>query len=103
MIDCSAACPPALAAVLPEASQETGKKPQQRIERDHQHPKGRLHAMRGFKTLHGARTLCRAHAFLGNLRAGFYDMGRLVAAVAVPPRPPVVRAWAALTSTLLGR
>ena len=34
--DCGAAYPPAVAAVLPEAVHETGKLPQQRIERDHQ-------------------------------------------------------------------
>jgi hypothetical protein len=59
--------------------------------------------MRGFKTLAGARVLCRAHAFLPNLRAGFYELGHLIDAATSPPQPPVVRAWAALTSTLLGR
>lgn len=99
--DCAAAYPPALAAVLPEARHETGKVVQQRIERDHQHLKGRLRGMRGFKTLAGARMLCQAHAFLRNLRAGFYD---LVGATSVaPPRhgPPVPCAWDALTAALL--
>ncbi len=101
--DCAAAYPPALAAALPPVAHETGKAVQQRIERDHQHRKGRLRPLRGFKTLAGARTLCRAQAFLRNLRSGFYDLGHLVEAVAVPPQPPVVQAWAALTGTLLGR
>ena len=79
-----------------------GSAVQQRIERDHQHLKGRLRPMRGFKTLAGARVLCRAHAFLRNLRGGFYDLGRLVDAAALSPRPPVVQAWAALTGTLAG-
>ena len=100
--DGAAAYPPALAA-LPPLAHETGKVVQQRIERDHQHLKGRLRPTRGFKTLAGARVLCRAHAFLRNLRAGFYDLGQLVDAVAAPPQPPVVRAWAALTGMLLGR
>jgi len=82
---------------------ETGKAVQQRIERDHQHRKGRLRPMRGFKTLAGARTLCRAHAFLRNLRGGFYDLGRPVAAVAVPPPLPTMQAWDALASALLAR
>ena len=101
--DGAAAYPPALAAALPPVAHETGKAVQQRIERDHQHLKGRLRPTRGFKTLAGARVLCRAHAFLRNLRGGFYDLGHLVDAAALPPQPPVVQAWAALTGTLLGR
>jgi len=101
--DCAAAYPPALDAVLPGVLHETGKAVQQRIERDHQHLKGRLRPTRGFKTLAGARVLCRGHAFLRNPRNGFYDLGRLVDAVALSSQPPVLRAWAALTDTLLGR
>ena len=99
--DCSATYPPALAAVLPGVLHETGKAIQQRIERDQQHRKGRLRPLRGFKTLAGARVLCAGHAFLRNLRGGFYDVGGLAAA-AIAPQPPVVQAWAALTATLLG-
>ena len=73
------------------------------IERDHQHLKGRLRPLRGFKTLGGARVLCRGHAFLRNLRGGFYDLGRLNDAETLVPQAPVVQAWAALTSQLLGR
>jgi transposase-like protein len=98
----AAAYPPALAAVLPGVLHETGKAVQQRIERDHQHRKGRLRPTRGFKTLAGARVRCQGHAFLRNLRGGFSDLARLVAAAAVVPQPPVVQAWAALTGTLLG-
>ena len=101
--DGAVAYPPALATALPPVLHETGKRVQQRIERDHQHLQGRLRPMRGFKTLAGARVLCRAHAFLRNLRGGFYDLGQLVDDVAIPPQPPVVQAWAALTGTLLGR
>jgi len=101
--DGAAAYPPALAAILPDVLHETGKAVQQRIERDHQHLKGRLRPTRGFKTLAGARTLCRGHAFMRNLRGGFYDLGRRVGTAARSPQPPVVQAWAALTGTLLGR
>jgi transposase-like protein len=101
--DCAAAYPPALAAALPPVAHEVGKRVQQRVERDHQHLQGRLSATRGFKTLAGVAVLCRAHAFLRNLRGGFYDLGRRGDAVALSPQPPVVRAWAALTGTLLGR
>jgi transposase-like protein len=101
--DCAAAYSPALSDVLPAALHETGKRAQQRIERDHRHLKGRIRPIRGFKTLAGARVLCAGHAFLRNLRCGFYDLGHLVDDVALPPQPPVVQAWAALTSALLGR
>ena len=101
--DGAAAYPPALATTLPLALHETGKRVQQRVERDHQHLKGRLHPTRGFKTLVGARVLCRGHAFLRNLRGGFYDLGRRVDAAVLAPQPPLVQAWAALTGALLGR
>jgi transposase-like protein len=101
--DGAAAYPPALAAALPPVAHETGKRVQQRIERDHQHLKGRLRPTRGFKTLAGARTFCRGHAFLRNLRAGFYALGRLVDVTLLASPPPVVRAWATLTGALLGR
>ena len=101
--DGAAAYPPALAAVLPGTLHETGKGAQQRIERDHRHLKGRLRPLRGFKTLAGARVLCRGHAFLRNLRGGFYDLGHLADAAARAPLPPMVQAWSALTGSLLGR
>jgi len=99
--DCAAAYSPALAAVLPEALHETGKAIQQRIERDHQHLQGRSRGMRGFKTLAGARVLCRAHAFLRNLRAGCYDRAGATAGSEFRQGPPVACAWAALTEALL--
>lgn len=101
--DRAAAYPAALAAVLPVAAHEVGKLAQQRIERDHQHLTGRIRGMRGCKTLVGTRVLCRAHAFLRNLRGHFYDFGRLVDAATPAPVPPLVRAWDALTAALLGR
>ncbi len=99
--DCAIAYPPALAAVLPSALHETGKAVQQRIERDHQHRKGRLRPLRGCETLVGATMLCAGHASLRNLRGGFYDFGRPVDAASAATRPPVVQAWAAPTGVLL--
>jgi len=101
--DGAATYPPALAMVLPGVLHEKGKRVQQRIERDHQHLKGRLRPMRGFKTLAGAQVFCRAHAFLRNLRGRFYDLGRLVDAAAATPGPPAAQAWDALTGTLSER
>jgi hypothetical protein len=92
--DRAAAYPPALAAALPPVAHETGKRVQQRIERDHRHLKGRLHPMRGFKTLAGARLVCRAHALLRNLRGQFYDLASLGDDV-TSLCPPMMRAWAA--------
>ena len=64
---------------------------QQRIERDHQHLKGRTRGMRGFKTLAGARVRRRGHALLRNLRGGVYDPARPVATVSRSPPSPVVQ------------
>jgi len=99
--DCAAAYPPALAAVLPDALHATGKVLQQRIERDHQHRKGRIGGMRGFKTLAGARVLCRARAFLRNHGSGDYDRGVTLAAMPRRGVPATVAAWDARTADLL--
>ena len=53
--------------------------------------------MRGFKTFAGVRVLCPGHAFLRDLRGGFYE---LVGTVATAPQPSVVREWVALTGIL---
>jgi IS6 family transposase len=101
--DRAAAYPPALATVLPGVLHETGKAVQQRVERDHQHLKGRVHTMRGFKTLVGARVLCRAHAFVRNLRGHFYDLGQVLDRESDTPLPPLLRAWDTLTAALLAQ
>ena len=101
--DCAAAYPPALSEVIPAALHETGKAVQQRIERDHQHLKGRLGPTRGFKTLSGARVLCAGHGFLRNLQRGFYDHPERAAPAPARPVSPVVRFWDALTAALSAR
>jgi IS6 family transposase len=101
--DGAAAYPSALAVVLPGAAHEVGKAVQQRIARDHQHLKGRLCGMRGFKTLAGARVLCRGHAFLRNLRGHFYDLERPGNGTLASTAPLASRAWDTLTADLLGR
>ena len=58
---------------MPEVEHITGKMEQQRIERDHQHLKGRTRCMRGFQTLPCAQVVCDGHGFMRNLRDGFYD------------------------------
>jgi IS6 family transposase len=99
--DKAAAYPPALAKVIPEVEHLTGKAVQQRIERDHQHLKGRLKVFRGCKTRDGAQRFCQAHGFLRNLRQGFYRLGAVPQDSSDAIRPRLVRAWEALTAQLL--
>src|SRR4051794_13615953 len=99
--DKAAAYPPALAQVLPEVEHITGKAVQQRIERDHQHLKGRLKVFRGCKTAGGAQRFCQAHGFLRNLRNGFYRLGAAPRDPKEAIVPQLVRAWEALTAQLL--
>jgi transposase-like protein len=100
LTDRAAADPPAIAVVLPGILHETGKMPQQRIERDHQHRKGRVRGLRGGTTLAGGRVLCRAHACSRNIRNGSDDLGVTLAALPLRSVPPVVSARDALTADL---
>lgn len=87
---------PALRMVLPEVEHVTGKLIQQRIERDHQHLKGRTRLMRGFKTERGAQIVCRGHGFLRNLSAGFYDLGGTATGTTHHRAARLMQAWGAL-------
>ena len=98
--DRAAIYPPALAAVLPEVVHIKGKMEQQRIERDHQHLKGRTRSMRGFQTLPCAQVVCAGHGFMRNLRNGFYDIGDAADDPRLPQSPRLVRAWDELTLVL---
>ena len=98
--DKAAIYPPALAAVLPEVKHVRGKLPQQRIERDHQHLKGRTRSMRGFQTLPCAQVICAGHGFMRNLRGGFYDLGVPSGDLRLHHSPRLVRAWDELTRVL---
>ena len=98
--DKAAAYPPALEAVLPDCVHLKGKSHQQRIERDHQHLKGRLRPMRGFKVLACAQVVCQGHGFIRNLGQGFYDLGVVLGDPRIPHPPRLVRAWNALTVVL---
>ncbi len=98
--DKAAIYPLVLAAVLPEVEHIKGKMEQQRIERDHQHLKGRTRSMRGFQTLPCAQVVCAGHAFMRNLRNGFYDLGAPGCDAQLPQAPRLVRAWDELTLVL---
>src|SRR4051794_24082602 len=99
--DKAAAYPPALAEVLPEVEHITGKAEQQRIERDHQHLKGRLKVFRGCKTASGAQRFCQAHGFVRNLRQGFYRLGAVPRNAKDALRPPLVGPWEVPTAQWL--
>jgi transposase, IS6 family len=45
------------------------------LETDHGRPKARLRPMRGLKRDRMAGVIVAAHAFVQNLRRGFYDLG----------------------------
>jgi len=98
--DRAAIYPPALAAVLPEVEHLRGKMVQQRIERDHQHLKGRTRCIRGFQTLPRAQVVCQGHGFIRNLRNGCYDLGVPGSDPHLPQAPRLVRAWDELTLAL---
>lgn len=92
--------PSAFAAVIPEAEHVAGKMEQQRIERDHQHLKGRTRCMRGFQTLPCAQVVCEGHGFMRNLRDGFDDLAVPGGDPRLAQAPRLVRAWDALTAVL---
>jgi transposase-like protein len=93
--------PPAFACVVPEIEHSTGKMIQQRIERDHQHLKGRYRCMRGFQTIPCAQVVCEGHGFMRNLRDGFYRLGLPLGDPRVRQAPRLVQAWDAITRTLI--
>lgn len=99
----AAAYPPARETVLPTVGHETGQRGQQRLARDQQHLQGRLRGRRGFKTFAGARVVCRAPAFLRNLRGRFYAFDEAAGAANSPQVSPQLRAWDVLTADLLAR
>jgi len=93
--------PPAFAQVLPEIEHSTGKMIQQRIERDHEHLKGRYRCMRGFQTVPCAQVVCDGHGFMRNLRDGFYRLGLPSGDPRVRQMPRLVQAWDEVTRFLV--
>ena len=92
--------PPALAAVLAEATQVAGQPEQQGIGRDHQHLKSRYLPMHGFKQASTAQVACAGHGFMRNLRNGFYRLGLAAGDPHIPRAPRLMRAWDELTALL---
>jgi transposase-like protein len=98
--DKAAAYPPALREVLPGCAHVVGKSSQQRIEWDHQHLKGRVRLMRGFKKRRCAQVICAGHGFIRKLGQGFYRLGIVVGDPRIRRPPRLVRAWEELTTVL---
>ncbi len=85
--------PPVLDELLPAAFHDTEVNANNRIETDHGRLKARLRPMRGLKRDRTARVIVAAHAFVQNLRRGFYDLGTDV--------PPSARLGDAFTELAL--
>ncbi len=69
------AYPGVIDEVLPEAFHDTEVHANNRLETDHGRLKARLQAMRGLKRDRSAQVIASGHAFVQNLRRGFYDLG----------------------------
>jgi len=61
--------------LLPAAFHETEVRANNPLEADHGRLKARLRPMRGLKRDRTASVIVAGHAFVQNLRRGFYDLG----------------------------
>jgi hypothetical protein len=64
-----------LGELLPAALHSTEVQANNLLETDHGRLKARLRPMRGLKRARTARVIIAGHAFIQNLRRGFYDLG----------------------------
>jgi len=83
--------PRVLDDLLPAAFHDTEVHANNPLEADHGRLKARLPPMRGLKRDRTARVIVAAHAFVQNLRRGFYDLG-----TDVPPASRLADAFAEL-------
>ncbi len=60
---------------MPDAFHNTDQYANNRVECDHGRLKARLRPMRGLKTDRTAGVVIAGHAFIQNLRRGFYELG----------------------------
>src|SRR6266508_3817334 len=84
--------PRVLDELLPAAFHDTEVHANNALETDHGRLKARLRAMRGLKRDRTASVIVAGHAFVQNLRRGFYDLG-----TDVRPALRVADAFAELT------
>ncbi len=87
--------PAALRVVLPVAEHRSSKYLNNRLERDHQHLKGRVRPMRRFKECDSAANFCRGHTLIRNLIGGFSNL-----TAGVPHRLRLASAWTVLATIL---
>ncbi len=78
--------------LVPAAFHRTEVHANNLVETDHGRLKARLRPMRGLKQDRTARVILAGHAFIQNLRRGFYDLG-----TDVPPASRLTDAFAELT------
>ncbi len=83
--------PRVLDELLPAAFHDTEIHANNLLETDHGCLKARLRPMRGLKRVRTARVIVAGHAFIQNLRRGFYDLG-----TDVPPASRLADAFAEL-------
>jgi len=81
--------------LMPGAFHNTEQYANNRIESDHGRLKSRLRPMRGLKRDHTARVLMRGHAFMQNVRRGYYELG-----VEAHPRRRVAAAFTELSRVI---
>jgi IS6 family transposase len=81
--------------LLPAARHVTERYANNPIEADHGRLKARLRPMRGLKRLRSAAVIAAGHAFLQNLRRGFYELG-----LDVRPQLRLTTAFTELAQTL---
>ena len=87
--------PRVLDEVLPATFHCTEAHANNLLETDHGRLKARLRPMRGLKRHRTARVIIAGHAFIQNLRRGFYDLG-----TDVPPASRVADAFAELAEVI---
>ena len=61
--------------LVPDASHDTERFANNRVESDHARLKARLRPMRGLRCDRTAAVVIRGHAFIQNLRRGHYELG----------------------------
>jgi transposase, IS6 family len=67
-------CPVVLKALLPAAWHRTDQYANNRVEADHGRLKSRLRPMRGLKQDRNTRVIIVGHAFVQNVRRGYYEL-----------------------------
>ena len=87
--------PRVLDELLPAAFHDTEVNANNPIETDHGRLKARLRPMRGLKRDRTARVIVAGHAFIQNLRRGFYDLG-----TDVPPSARLADAFTELAPVI---